>query len=64
VVSRAGADPAWLTRAETLLGDGVAEVVQSVTSSNLFWRVDKDRSLMDKVRIRVLDALEQALEAL
>ncbi len=53
-----GADAAWLKRAEGLLTDGVAEAVGAVVSSNMFWKVAKDRSAMDAVRVRVLDALE------
>ena len=54
----AGADAAWQKRAEGLLTEGVSEAVGTVASSNLFWKVTKDRSAMDTVRVRVLDALE------
>ena len=56
----AGGDAAWTARAGAALTDGVAEAVRSVTPSNLFWRVEKDRTAMDAVRIRVLDLLESA----
>ncbi len=51
-------DAAWLKRAEGLLTDGVAEAVETVVSSNMYWKVEKDRSAMDAVRVRILDALE------
>jgi len=59
-VRKAGGNAAWLTQAEKILSEGVAEVLQSVTAANLSWQSPKDRSLMDTLRIRILDALEQA----
>jgi hypothetical protein len=59
-VRAAGKDPHWVSSAETVLTDGVAEAVRVATPSNLFWRVEKDRSAMDAVRIRILDLLESA----
>lgn len=50
---------AWQARAQALLTEGVAEAVRSVSASNLFWQVEKDRSAMDTVRIRALDLLEE-----
>ncbi len=55
-----GGDAAWLSRAETLLKDGVAEAVKSVAASNQTWLIEKDRSTMDTVRIQALDLLEEA----
>ena len=57
-VRASGGDAAWLKSAEGLLTDGVAEAVGAVVSSNMLWNVEKDRSAMDAVRVRVLDALE------
>jgi len=57
-----GGHAAWLASAERLLTDGVSEAVASVAASNLFWNVEKDRSAMDAVRVRVLDALEAKAE--
>ena len=61
---RAGArkSEAWQARAKALLTEGVAEAVGSVSASNLLWRVEKDRSAMDAVRIRALDLLEEIPE--
>lgn len=56
-----GADAAWLKRADELLTVGVSEAVGVAASSNMFWKVEKDRSAMDAVRVRVLDALEEAV---
>lgn len=50
----------WLQRADELLDRGVAEAVSAVSPAAMFWKVPKNRSLMDDVRIRVLDALEAA----
>ena len=55
-----GSDAAWLKRAEELLTRGVTEAVAAVTPANIHWKVSKDRSTMDNVRIRILDALEDA----
>ena len=57
-VRASGGDAAWVKSAEGLLTDGVAEAVEAVTSSNMLWKVEKNRSAMDAVRVRVLDALE------
>ncbi len=57
-VRASGGDAAWLKSAEGLLTDGVAEAVEAVVSSNTLWNVEKNRSAMDAVRVRVLDALE------
>ncbi|MFA7173883.1 MAG: hypothetical protein WC340_10805 [Kiritimatiellia bacterium] len=57
-IRRSNGDAAWLKRVESLLTDGVAEALEAVTSPNMFWEIEKDRSVMDTVRIRVLDALE------
>jgi hypothetical protein len=59
-VKEARGDALWLARAETVLKDGVAEAVRTVTSANQTWLVEKDRSVMDTVRIRVLDLLEMS----
>jgi hypothetical protein len=59
-VKAAGGDAGWLTRAEALLKDGVAEALQPVASTNQTWQVEKDRSAMDAVRLRALDLLEAA----
>jgi hypothetical protein len=55
-----GEHAAWLSLAESVLAEGVADAVKTATPSNLFWQVDKDRSTMDAVRVRVLDLLETA----
>ena len=59
-IRKRGGDTLWLMQAERVLTKDVAAVLQSVTASNLSWHIPKDRSLIDTVRIRVLDALEQA----
>lgn len=59
-VRAAGGDAAWLRRADVLLTDGVAGALAAVTPEHMRWAVDKDRSAMDVVRVRVLDALEAA----
>ena len=51
---------AWRARAEQLLTEGVSEALRAVTPANMEWDVDKDRSAMDAVRVRVLDLLEEA----
>ena len=56
-----GDGAAWLARAESVLTDGVADAVKAVTPSNQMWAVEKDRSVMDAVRIRVLDLLEESV---
>lgn len=53
-----GRNPAWLKRADSLLTDGVSEAVAAVTATNMYWKTEKNRSAMDAVRVRVLDALE------
>lgn len=58
----AGGGAAWLPRAEAVLGEGVAQAVAVASPSNLFWRVEKDRTAMDAVRVRVLDVLEEIKE--
>jgi hypothetical protein len=58
-VRPAKGDSAWLTQAEKLLGDGVAEVLQTVKADNLEWQSAKDRSRMDALRIQLMDALER-----
>jgi len=58
-----GSGAAWLKRANSLLTDGVAEALAPVASSNMYWKVAKDRSAMDAVRVRVLDALEAVTDA-
>lgn len=55
----AGGGAAWLPRAEAVLGEGVAQAVAVASPSNLFWRVAKDRTAMDAVRVRALDVLEE-----
>ena len=55
-----GGHAAWVARANAALTDGVAEAVKAVTPTNLFWSVEKDRTAMDAVRVRVLDLLESA----
>ena len=55
-----GGHAAWAARANAALTDGVAEAVKAVTPTNLFWSVEKDRTAMDAVRVRVLDLLESA----
>ncbi|MDD2600294.1 MAG: hypothetical protein PHO37_13890 [Kiritimatiellae bacterium] len=55
-----GKDLEWLQRADQLLQRGVAEAVAAVAPDAMFWQVAKKRSVMDDVRIRVLDALESA----
>lgn len=55
----AGSDAGWLARAEAALTGGVAEAVRAVAPSNQTWAVEKDRSAMDAVRVRVLDLLEE-----
>ena len=59
-VKASGGGAAWQARAEELLKDGVAEAVKSVVASNQTWLVEKDRSAMDTVRVRILDLLETA----
>lgn len=59
-VRASDSDVEWLKRADALLDRGVAEAVAAVTNSNRLWQVAKNRSAMDDVRIRVLDALEEA----
>lgn len=57
-VRAAGSDPEWLKRADYLLDRGVAQAVAVAVPTNMFWHVPKNRSAMDSVRIRILDALE------
>ncbi|MDD4016403.1 MAG: hypothetical protein PHV28_00530 [Kiritimatiellae bacterium] len=57
-VKATGQDTPWLARAEALLTEGVAEAVKAVTSSNMFWKTEKNRSAMDTVRVQILDALD------
>lgn len=59
-VRKSGGDGSWVIQSEKLLSEGVSNVLQSVTATNLPWSVAKDRSLMDALRILVMDALEQA----
>jgi len=59
-----GGDAEWLKRAEGLLTDGVSEAVRTVSASNQVWQVEKDRSAMDAVRVRVLDAMEPVVDAM
>lgn len=51
---------AWQAQARTLLEEGVQRVVASAQSTNLFWKVEKDRSVMDTARIAALHLLEEA----
>jgi hypothetical protein len=60
VIRKTGGDATWLLHAEKLLGSRVDEVLLSVTSENLEWHSDKNRSLMDTLRIQIMDALETA----
>ncbi len=55
----AGARPAWRVRAEEVLTAGVAEALHVVTPANMRWNVEKDRSAMDDLRVRVLALLEE-----
>lgn len=59
-VRASGTNGEWLQGADRLLDQGVAEAVATASPSNMFWQVGKNRSVMDDVRVRVLDALESA----
>lgn len=46
-----------LTEAEAFLEDGPRQVTETISKENLSWSTDKDRSIMDAVRIRALQFL-------
>ncbi|MEI6500630.1 MAG: discoidin domain-containing protein, partial [Armatimonadota bacterium] len=46
-------------QAKTLLVQGPASVCDQITAENLMWNVPKDRDMMDKVRVSVLDMLKK-----
>jgi len=48
-----------LTQAETLLSTGPQEVVATMSVDSLRWAVEKDREVMDRVRLQVLETLER-----
>jgi hypothetical protein len=59
-IQKSESNAPWVMRTEKLLGAGVDKVLQSVTAKSLEWQIAKDRSLMDALRIQLMDALEQA----
>ncbi len=59
-VKASGVATAWQARAQAALTEGVAEALRDVAASNQVWQVEKDRSAMDTVRLRLLDLLETA----
>jgi hypothetical protein len=57
-LERRGVRNQTVASARKLLEDGPRRVTEKITSGSLAWREDKDRSIMDTVRVEVLDALE------
>jgi len=53
----AGVNAPALTRAEALLADGPLRVTTPIAAEGIGWGADRDRTLMDQVRVEVLDAL-------
>ncbi len=54
-----GAGGEALVRAEALLTDGPREVTDAIAAGGVGWGGEIDRSAMDRVRVQVLDALEE-----
>jgi len=54
-----GAGGEALARAEALLTEGPREVTDAIAAGGVGWGGEIDRSAMDRVRVQVLDALEE-----
>ena len=58
-LEKKGVQGPLVEQAKTLLVQGPAGVCEQITAANQMWNVPKDRDMMDKVRVSVLDMLDK-----